>query len=187
MKRTIKNVIIHCAATPNGKAFNAADIDVMHGLVKPRPFNRSSQWIKAFNPQLKHIGYHFVILIDGTIETGRALEEIGAHVQGNNATSIGICMIGTDKFTRAQWDALRKLLIELAGTIKGKVVMTSDSALELYRVMSINVKGHRDYSPDLNGNGKIERNEWVKICPGFDMATFIKGGMMPLGDSLWPS
>lgn len=177
MKRKINNIIIHCSATPNGKAFNAADINAMH---KIRGFKRDSQAVRNFNTVLPNIGYHKVILLDGSIEDGRGLEEVGAHVQGNNTGSIGICMIGTDKFTKTQWDELRKLLIELAGTIKGKVVMTSDSALELYRVMSINVKGHRDYSPDLNGNGKIERNEWLKICPGFDVATFIKGGMMPM-------
>ena len=30
------------------------------------------------------------------------------------------------------------------------------------------VCGHRDLSPDLNGNGEIEPEEWVKACPCFD-------------------
>ena len=29
--------------------------------------------------------------------------------------------------------------------------------------------GHRDLSPDLNGNGEIEPEEWVKACPCFDV------------------
>ena len=28
--------------------------------------------------------------------------------------------------------------------------------------------GHRDFSPDLNGDGIIEPWEWMKACPCFD-------------------
>ena len=28
--------------------------------------------------------------------------------------------------------------------------------------------GHRDLSPDLNGNGEIEPEEWIKACPCFN-------------------
>ncbi|MBP9551198.1 MAG: N-acetylmuramoyl-L-alanine amidase, partial [Veillonella sp.] len=38
------------------------------------------------------IGYHFVIRKDGTIERGRPLSVVGAHAQGNNLHTIGICM-----------------------------------------------------------------------------------------------
>jgi hypothetical protein len=30
------------------------------------------------------------------------------------------------------------------------------------------VCGHRDLSPDKNGNGEIEPEEWMKACPCFD-------------------
>ena len=33
------------------------------------------------------------------------------------------------------------------------------------------VCGHRDLSPDLNGNGEIEPEEWIKACPCFDAET----------------
>ena len=32
------------------------------------------------------------------------------------------------------------------------------------------VCGHRDLSPDLNGNGEIEPEEWIKQCPCFEVA-----------------
>lgn len=181
MKRALNSIVIHCAATPNGKAFTTLQLDAMH---KVRGFKRDSQAVRNFNPALKSIGYHFVIGVDGTIETGRGIEEIGAHVQGSNAKSIGICMIGTDKFTRAQWMALRECLINLASKILGRTIMSADSMLQSFKDAGISIKGHRDYSPDLNGNGKIERNEWLKVCPGFDVAEWIKGGLMPMENQI---
>jgi N-acetylmuramoyl-L-alanine amidase len=177
MKRTIRHIIIHCAGSPNFKKLTASDVNSGH---KTRGFKRASQAVRSFNPELPNIGYHFFIGIDGKVQTGRGLEEIGAHVQGSNADSIGICMAGTDKFTPEQWQALRGLLIELAGKIRGTVFMGVEAALKAYKEMGIDIKGHRDYSPDLNGDGQITRNEWIKTCPGFDVALWIKGGMMPI-------
>jgi N-acetylmuramoyl-L-alanine amidase len=31
------------------------------------------------------------------------------------------------------------------------------------------VCGHRDLSPDLNGDGEIEPEEWIKACPCFEV------------------
>ena len=172
MKRTINAIVIHCAATPNGKVYRIAALDVSHQM---RGFKRDSQARRNFNPELRGIGYHFVIEIDGAIKTGRGLEEIGAHVQGSNAKSIGICMVGTDKFKPAQWQALRECLILLAGQMFNKLIADVPTMLKHFKEAGISIKGHRDYSPDLNGNGQIERNEWIKICPGFDVDAWIKG------------
>lgn len=103
--RRITEIIIHCAATPEGKDFTVQDIDRWH---RQRGF--------------KSIGYHFVIYRDGTIHKGRPLDQIGAHCTGHNANSIGICYIGgcaadgkTAKDTRtgAQREALKRLVSEL--------------------------------------------------------------------------
>lgn len=103
--RKITEIIIHCAATPEGKDFTVQDIDRWH---RQRGF--------------KSIGYHFVIYRDGTIHKGRPLDQIGAHCTGHNANSIGICYIGgcaadgkTAKDTRtgAQREALKRLVSEL--------------------------------------------------------------------------
>ena len=103
--RTIKEIIIHCSATPEGKPFTVQDITAWH---KSRGF--------------RTIGYHFVIYLDGSIHNGRPLQEVGAHCKGHNAQSIGICYIGgcahngiTPKDTRTaeQSHALHNLLKEL--------------------------------------------------------------------------
>jgi N-acetylmuramoyl-L-alanine amidase len=170
--RQITDIVIHCAATPNFKDIKASAIDAMHCI---RGFKRTRDAISAFNPGLKYIGYHYVIEVDGNIAFGRAPDEIGAHVQGNNAKSLGICMIGTDQFTPAQWASLIRLLITLATNLYGAPARTIQNALSIFKLLDVSVKGHRDYSPDLNGDGQITRNEWLKICPGFDVATWLKG------------
>lgn len=103
--RKINEIIVHCAATPEGKNFKAADIDRWHRERK-----------------MKCIGYHYVVDLDGTVEPGRPENEIGAHCLGHNQNSIGVCYVGglaadgkTPKDTRtaAQKEALLALLKKL--------------------------------------------------------------------------
>jgi N-acetylmuramoyl-L-alanine amidase len=172
MKRKISQIIIHCAATPNLKPIKASAIDAMHVM---RGFKRHRDAISRFNPSMKAIGYHYVIETDGNIAFGRDLEEIGAHVQGSNANSIGVCLIGTDQFTDAQWASLKQLIITIATKLYGKPTATIQNSLATLKQMNVSIKGHRDYSPDKDGDGIIERNEWLKICPGFSLSDWLKG------------
>ena len=102
--RHITEIIIYCSATPEGRPFTADDIGRWH---------RARGW--------KGIGYHYVILLDGTVQPGRPLDQPGAHCQGHNAHSIGICYIGglsrdghpRDTRTPAQKQALRSLVARL--------------------------------------------------------------------------
>ena len=100
--RKIDLIIVHCAATPEGKDFTIDDIDRWH-----RQQGFSS------------IGYHFVVYRDGSVHTGRPIEQVGAHCRGRNATSIGVCYIGglsadgkqpKDSRTDKQKKALKALL-----------------------------------------------------------------------------
>jgi N-acetyl-anhydromuramyl-L-alanine amidase AmpD len=131
VKRKIDLIVIHCAATGNGKSFFAADIDQWH---------RARGW--------DCIGYHYVIPLNGLIEHGRALEKVGAHARGYNQKSIGICLIGTDQFTLAQWQSLRELVTEIISQIE-----------------PITICGHRDL-PNVS-----------KVCPGFDVASWLDNDM----------
>jgi N-acetyl-anhydromuramyl-L-alanine amidase AmpD len=144
----------------------------MHSI---RGFKRTRDAMRAFNPAMKSIGYHFVIEVDGNIALGRGLDEIGAHVQGSNAHSIGVCMIGTDEFSEAQWNSLKQILITICSKLYMHTVPNITRAIEILHLLDIRVLGHRDYSPDLDGDGIIERNEWLKICPGFDVAEWLNG------------
>lgn len=102
--RKINRIILHCSATKEGQHFTVSDIDSWH---------KQRGW--------RGIGYHYVIYLDGSIHKGRAESEIGSHVQGYNATSIGICYIGgldedgkpKDTRTKEQKDSLVRLVAEL--------------------------------------------------------------------------
>ena len=141
--RDINKIIIHCSATKEGWNYKAKDIDAWH---RERGFTG--------------IGYHFVIDINGKVEIGRPVEQAGAHASGHNAQSIGICYIGgldangkaKDTRTFAQKKAMVALVYEL---------------MDKYPI--VEVIGHRDASPDKDGNGVITPNEWIKQCPCFDV------------------
>ena len=144
----IHSIIVHCSATREGVWVDAAEIDAWH---------RERGW--------SMIGYHRVIRIDGSVEQGRPYTRRGAHVSGNNKNTIGICMIGgldsegnpKNTFTDEQFHTL----------------MTEIINIRTFCNIS-QVKGHRDYSPDLNGDGLITPDEWVKECPCFSVAHKLK-------------
>jgi N-acetylmuramoyl-L-alanine amidase len=102
--RQIKRIIIHCTATPEGRDHTAKEIDRWH---------KSQGWAE--------IGYHYVIRLDGTVEDGRPVHKVGAHVKGHNADSIGVVYVGgcdramkpKDTRTAAQRKALRDLIANL--------------------------------------------------------------------------
>lgn len=100
-------------------------------------------------------GYHYLISADGTVENITPIEQVSNGVKNHNANSIHVCYKGgwdgTDTRTPEQKAALLKTLQIL------KV-----------KFPSAKIVGHRDLSPDLNGDGKITPNEWVKLCPCFD-------------------
>gem|GEM_PF-811175 len=159
---SITLLVIHCSASPNGCAHTEVDIDRWHAA---RGFKRAAVNIGHHAPHLKHIGYHFVIRVSGVVRVGRRLGKVGAHALGHNSCSIGTCLIGTDRFTAAQWQILRSHVESLCRDYPG-----------------LKVVGHRDLSPDANGD--VARHEWLKTCPGFDVAAWMAGGMAPLSDHL---
>ena len=143
--RIITLIIIHCSATPQGVSLSFEDCRHDH----------------IFHRNFRDIGYHFYLTRDGEIHRGRPLDKIGAHCQGHNRHSIGICYEGgldargnpKDTRTPEQRSALHLLVYQL-----------------LQQFRNARVCGHRDLSPDLDGDGKVEPWEWVKQCPCFEVS-----------------
>lgn len=146
--RTIDLLVIHCSATRADRCYTEYDLITDH---LRRGFSGA--------------GYHFYIRKNGDIKALRPLEQAGAHAKGHNAHSIGICYEGgydlhgrpADTRTDFQKHSLRVLVRMLLRDYPGSRVV-----------------GHRDLSPDLNRNGEIEPEEWIKECPCFDAATILQ-------------
>jgi len=125
----INKIIIHCSATREGQDISIDEI---------RSWHKKKGW--------KDIGYHYVVALNGDVAKGRADNVIGAHTQGHNRNSLGICYVGgvktdgkTPKDTRTteQKSSLKRLIAELKSKHPGSVVY-----------------GHRDFA--------------AKACPSFD-------------------
>lgn len=135
--RKIDSIILHCSATPEGRDYTAADIDRWH---RQRGFHG--------------IGYHYVIRLDGTVEQGRPVGQIGAHCTGHNATTIGVCYIGglaadckTPKDTRTE--AQKAAMLALVHLLQSA-----------YHIPSSAIHGHCEFAN--------------KACPCFDVQQWIK-------------
>lgn len=120
-RRNIKEIIVHCSATPEGKDFTVEQIKQWH---LQRGFS--------------DIGYHYVIYRDGSLHKGREDSVIGAHCTGHNSYSIGVCYIGgvekdgkTPKDTRTE--AQKKALVELLKKLKVEYPKAT-------------IHGHREYA-----------------------------------------
>jgi N-acetyl-anhydromuramyl-L-alanine amidase AmpD len=97
------------------------------------------------------IGYHDVIRRDGTLEFGRAENEVGAHARGYNSISVGICMVGgvdnsnkpKNNFTQKQFKTLKR-------------------SITFYKILfpEVSIIAHYDVNPD-------------KACPSFNVEEFL--------------
>lgn len=143
-KRSKTNwIVLHCSAT------RASQVNI--GAKDIRKWHKDKGWAD--------IGYHFVIKRDGKLEKGRALDVVGAHVEGHNLDSVGICLVGglNDKsfkpennFTAAQWTTLKTLVADL-----------------VKRYPKAKVLGHRDFKGV------------QKACPCFDARPWAKKSGFP--------
>ncbi|MGR2681487.1 N-acetylmuramoyl-L-alanine amidase [Chromobacterium haemolyticum] len=137
-RKETKYIAVHCSATKPSQDFQARDIKRMH-----------------LQRGFLDIGYHFIITRSGEVQKGRPENVIGAHVEGFNSVSVGVCLIGGVKesdgvtgennFTEAQFKALRGVLKSLK---------------EIYPAAVI--QGHRDF-PNV-----------AKECPCFDVKSWLE-------------
>jgi len=135
-------IVVHSSNTKPRQKVNKAFIERIHRL-------KGRLWV----------GYHFILDRKGNIETGRSLDQPGAHAPGFDSQSIGICLAGgmdqdgapSDNFTKEQKDSLLTLLTYLHTQFPQAIVV-----------------GHRDL-PNAN-----------TLCPHFDVQQFLKeSGYVP--------
>lgn len=148
MSRKVELIVFHCSDSSNP---DHNDIGIINDWHAKRGFLRKRIPANAANKIHKSIGYHHFIKTDGTIQTGRDPEEIGAHVEGFNSHSIGICLHGKklEDFTEAQFRSARELVSKY---------------LSLYNLEITAVLGHCQ----LNKH---------KLCPVYDVNEKILKGL----------
>jgi len=128
----ITHVVVHYSATYDDQDIGAREIRKMH-------LDRG--W--------RDIGYHLVLRLDGTVEKGLPMHQVGAHVGGQNSGKIGICYVGG--------------LVRATGPNKGIKTLTGaqEKALigEIRAILkkhpNAQVVGHRDLA--------------ATQCPAFDV------------------
>ena len=107
----------------------------------------------------KNPGYHYVVSPDGKITQLLDESKVSNGVKGFNSVSVNVAYIGgidaNGKAVDNRTDAQKKSLRQLLGMLKRKYPQAV-------------IQGHRDFSPDVNGNGKVDVWERIKECPCFD-------------------
>lgn len=141
-KRRIDLLVVHCSATRQQDRYLPPQLIHDH---KQRGFSTA--------------GYHYYITRDGRLYALRHVDKAGAHAIGYNAFSIGICYEGGLDSNYRPHDTRtpqqRQMLAQLVWHLRN-------------RYPTAMVVGHRDLSPDRNGDGSITPDEWLKVCPCFD-------------------
>lgn len=143
-----RRIVIHCSAGPASQ--RAADIIAYH--LRPRARGGRGWHVS---------GYHYIIEADGRVVQAVEEDKIANGAAGFNADSIHICYTGgvdtaglpADTRTPAQRRAMQQLVADIRRR----------------RPQISSVVGHRDLSPDINGNGRVDSWEWIKACPSFDV------------------
>jgi len=139
--REIKEIHIHCTATREGQSVTVEQV---------RRWHKARGW--------SDIGYNFLVQHQSFM-TGRPIEKMPASARGHNSHAVaiayagGLDVNGKPKDTRTPRQ--KELIIKLLKLLKAKYPKAK-------------IVGHRDLSPDKNGDGEITSDEWLKSCPCFN-------------------
>jgi ssDNA-binding Zn-finger/Zn-ribbon topoisomerase 1 len=147
IRRKIERIYLHCSASDWGEKEEIRRWHLQRGF--------------------SDMGYHFLICnqyptysslkdekpkepFNGKLQIGRDIEKPGAHVKYDNRNTIGICLVGTNKFTEKQFEKTQELLKEL---------------LQLTNLPIEAILGHYEYWTKRG-------EEPQKNCPNFDLEVF---------------
>lgn len=177
MPRAIQLLVLHCTASSNGDSlFRKEDglivtpVEIVDRWHRERGFHRKPEDRARLNADLASIGYHWLIYTNGTRASGRSANEVGAHALRYNSASMGIAMVGTSKFTLAQWNALEEVVRALCDQYR----------IPLAPINTRDPRGLRGVC------GHNELPDVAKACPGFSVRDWINRGLKPLPSQIQP-
>ena len=129
-----EGIVLHNSDTPSRLAdgpVNAHFLERMHHHDHP-------SWATEFEGKTYYIGYHYVILPDGTIEKGRPDHCLGCHAKKHNHW-LGICLVGAFESIRTHWRPSRPTAPQLRS-----LVLLCEHLMDEYHIPSDRVMRHRD-------------------------------------------
>lgn len=136
----VAETVLHCAAIKTGQFAHMRPFQV---------FATINRW--HVERGFSGFGYHGLFMPDGEFYSGRPYEQIGAHVIGHNAGTLGFLLIESreiteiahadDYFTAPQLYAAREHIRAIPGIKK--------------------VSGHNDYAPKLCPGFKVQSDDWL--------------------------
>ena len=145
--RNIKYLVVHCTASPQTQKVK----DIV------------SYWKNALG--WKSPGYHVIVEADGTAHELLNIALPSNGVKGFNASSIHISYVGgVDKNGKA---------VDNRSPQQKEVILRYLQGWKK-KFPKAKIQGHRDFSPDKNGNGRIDPWERIKECPSFEVKDWIK-------------
>jgi N-acetylmuramoyl-L-alanine amidase len=158
--RKIKYIILHCTASPQTQTIEAIQ----------NYWRTSLGW--------KSPGYHFIIKPDGEAVELLSIEKPSNGVKGFNSNSINISYIGGVEVSKSI-NSAGKIINVLGKAVDNRTpeqIQTMIDLIKKFKAMfpTAEVKGHRDFSPDKNRDGIIQPSEWMKTCPSFSVAEWLK-------------
>lgn len=128
-------IVLHSSMTPgkvHGIPIDAERLEQIHAEDHP-------QWATTFEGRVYHIGYHYVILPDGTVQQGRPDHCIGCHAPHFN-NWLGICLVGSfDPSNRHHWKPSRPTARQLEA-----LVALCEQLMSKYHFAADHVLRHRD-------------------------------------------
>ena len=181
LTRHINSLVIHCTASPDDDSLfrrypdgtlKQTPVQVIDGWHRERGFHRADAARQRFNPELTAVGYHLILLRSGATATGRAFSEVGAHVEGHNAHSLGLCLVGNERFTTGQWRSLANVVGDLGREFKRQVMPRDPESEAIGERAPLWICGHRDLNSE-------------KTCPNFDVRSWFNAGMTPDPANVW--
>lgn len=160
LMRDINYIVLHCTAGPQNQTVEAI----------------KEYWSKVLG--WKTPGYHHLISADGKDHNLVPIDKISNGVAGHNAKSIHISYIGGVELIQVKNKA-GKVINAIGRPVDNRTDAQKQTMLalvKLYRAKFPKAKivGHRDFSPDKNRDGIIQPSEWMKTCPSFSVAEWLK-------------
>jgi N-acetylmuramoyl-L-alanine amidase len=151
-------IVIHHTATPdtiNGRTIDVALVDVLH---------RHRGFMTICDGHVYHVGYHYLILPNGTIQAGRPENCEGAHAGSRqiNRAYLGVALVGDFDSSAAPARERQRPTLEQMKSLDTLV----RTLMQRYQLQRSHVVSHSEISPGTKCPGDLfPMQQWRAQLP----------------------